>query len=57
MSCLGIATGYSSLKAILNIEDLLDAKTLLKTLKAVGKRYLGYVGAVVMVYSFVKCMG
>jgi hypothetical protein len=57
MSCLGIATVYSSLKAILNIEDLLDAKTLLKTLKAVGKRYLGYVGAAVMVYSFVKCMG
>ena len=56
MSCLGTATGYSSIKAIADINGLMSARTLLETVKAVGKRYLGYVGAAVMVYSFSKCM-
>ncbi len=56
MACLGTATGYSSIKAIVDLNGLMSAKTLMETVKAVGKRYLGYVGAAVMVYSFARCM-
>lgn len=56
MSCLGTATGYSSIKAIVDLNGLMSARTLMETVKAVGKRYLGYVGAAVMVYSFARCM-
>lgn len=57
MSCLGTATGYSSIKAAIDVSGLMSANTLTSVLKAMGKRYLGYLGTAVMVYSFSSCMG
>jgi len=46
-----LVTGYSSIKAIADINGLKSARTLTETVKAVDKRYLGYVGAAVMAAS------
>lgn len=56
ISCLATTTGYSSIKAAININGLMSARTLMTTVKAIGKRYLGYVGTAVFVYNFSKCM-
>ncbi|MTI89200.1 MAG: hypothetical protein FH748_14690 [Balneolaceae bacterium] len=57
MSCLSIATGYSSIKAVLDVSGLMSARTLIAAVKAIGKRYLGYIGVAILVYSFADCMG
>lgn len=56
VSCLGAATGISSIAEIANISGLVSAKTALQLLKVLGKRYLGYIGLAIAVYSFVDCI-
>lgn len=55
ISCLAAVTGISSIKAIW-VSGLINAKTVTEVLIAQGRRYLGYVGVALMVYSFVDCI-
>lgn len=55
ISCLAVATGISSIKEIW-VSGLVNAKTITQALIAQGKRYLGYIGVALMVYSFVDCV-
>jgi len=56
VSCLGAATGISSIAEIADVSGLVSAKTALQLLKVIGKRYLGYIGLAIAVYSFVDCI-
>lgn len=55
ISCLEVAVGISSIKEMW-ISGLVNAKTITQALIAQGKRYLGYVGVALVVYSFVDCV-
>lgn len=56
LSCLGVAVGISSIKN-LSLSGLVTAKTAMQVAKAVGKRYLGYIGVAIMIYDFADCIG
>lgn len=53
--CLSAALGITAIEE-LALKGVINAKTLMKAVKAVGKRYLGYIGVAVMVYEFMQCM-
>lgn len=55
-ACLGVATGLAAIKDI-GIGGLVNAKTALQVIKAVGKRYLGYIGVALMIADFATCIG
>lgn len=55
MSCLSVAVGIPGIRDIW-VKGLVDAKTITQVLVAQGKRYLGYLGVALMVYSFVDCV-
>ncbi len=57
MSCLGAALGLSEISTIIsNTAQLTTVQGTTQLLKLVGKRYLGWLGVAVGVYSFGKCM-
>lgn len=56
VNCVASATGITAINTILNTGELYAASTGLQVVKAIGKRYLGYVGLAVAVYNFVECM-
>lgn len=56
LACLGAATGVSEIYKI-GTKGLVNAKTALQVVKAVGKRYLGYIGVAIMVADFTICIG
>lgn len=53
--CVSFAAGYDILKE-LSVEGIVTAVTVRQALIAIGKRYMGYVGLVLMVYDFVECI-
>lgn len=53
-NCLGFAIGVSQIKE-LSVNGILTATTLRKAIIAIGKRYLGYIGVVLMVADFYDC--
>lgn len=55
LHCAAVAAGYDFVKK-LSVEGIVTAVTIRQALIAIGKRYLGYVGAVLMVYDFVECI-
>lgn len=55
--CLSSALGLDLAQNIISgTVDLMDAKTLKKVVKTMGKRYLGYVGLAIAVYEFSMCV-
>lgn len=52
--CLGFAVGIAGLKD-LSLKGVLTATTLRSTIIAIGKRYLGYIGLVLMISDFYDC--
>lgn len=53
-SCFGVATGYSLVKD-LSVTGLINARTVKQLLLCFAKRYVGYIGLVVVVYEFYNC--
>lgn len=53
--CLGFALGVSTIKE-LSVKGIVTATTLRRALFAVGKRYLGYIGVVLMIADFNDCI-
>lgn len=53
-SCLGAAIGISAIRE-LGVGGVIRATTLRRALFAIGKRYLGYIGVVLMVADFYDC--
>ncbi|NGP88484.1 hypothetical protein [Fodinibius halophilus] len=57
VSCASAALGVQSVKTIISgTAELMTAKTAVKIVKTVGKRYLGYVGVAIAVYEFTNCI-
>ncbi|MBO9593769.1 MAG: hypothetical protein J7599_12760 [Niabella sp.] len=56
-ACLLVALGIREIGEIISgYSGLFNAKTALQILKAVGKRYLGWIGVAVAVYEFSDCI-
>lgn len=55
-ACVGVALGLNGIKDVINLSGLYSAKTAVQLLKTIGKRYLGYVGIVWMVWDFTDCI-
>ncbi|WP_307757542.1 hypothetical protein [uncultured Mediterranea sp.] len=53
--CLGAVSGLSVIKD-LSVTGLVNAKTVLQVVKALGSRYLGYLGVATTIYSAIKCL-
>ena len=57
MSCIGAALGLSEIATIVsNTAQLTTIQGTTQLLKVIGRRYLGWFGVAVGVYSFGKCM-
>lgn len=56
LHCLAVAVGYDFMKK-LTVKGVISAVTVCQAIIAIGKRYLGYVGVVLMVADFVGCVG
>ena len=55
--CMGVALGIAGIKSLMtNLVTGPTVKTAIATLKWVGKRYLGYIGIVWMIWDFVDCV-
>lgn len=55
LSCLEVATGISAIRGI-GVSGLVNAKTVTQVLRALGSRYLGYIGVGLMICSFADCV-
>ena len=53
-NCLSFAIGLSAIRN-LSVRGVINAATLRRALMAIGKRWLGYVGVVLMVADFYDC--
>lgn len=57
MNCLGAALGLHEIYGVIqNIAQLGTAQGAVRVLKLLGRRYLGWIGVAVAVYSFGNCM-
>lgn len=57
MNCLGAALGIQTIYGIIkNSSELALATTAKQAIKLILKRYAGYVGVAVSIYSFGNCM-
>ena len=55
--CLEAAIGLTVVKGIISgTGGLITATTALQVIKALGTRYLGYIGLVYTIYKFAECM-
>lgn len=58
VSCIGAALGINEVIGLIsNTAALATAQGTLQILKFLAKRYLGWLGVAVAVYSFGNCMG
>lgn len=56
LPCIGAALGLGAVKEILNLQGIYSARTALQIFKAIGKRYLGYIGLAMAIYDFTICI-
>lgn len=55
LHCASAAVGYNAIKE-LGVGGMVSAVTVRQAIIAIGKRYLEYLGLVLMVYEFVECI-
>ena len=55
VSCLSAALGVRAVRE-LGLSGVMSAQGAVQIIKAVGKRYLGYIGLAIMVHDFIDCM-
>ncbi len=57
VSCVGVATGIVAIyDFVTSVQGIVSAATVREALIVIGRRYLGYIGIIVMIAEFTNCI-